>query len=62
MNKKSQPSLVQVIAFKSPGPKWHAVGDPVERSQAVMIVAGEWKSHHLARIVPAKTIQSAKAS
>ncbi|GAB9152542.1 hypothetical protein ACFLEY_22110 [Bradyrhizobium sp. YCK136] len=61
MRKKAAAALVQVIAFKSPGPKWHPVGEPTERPKAVLILAAEWRAKHLARIIPIKTASS-KAS
>ena len=57
---KNNPALVQVVAFKPPGPKWHKVGKPVERSKAVALIASEWKSHHLAKLVPPKIAKSPK--
>jgi hypothetical protein len=63
VKKKIPPVLVRVVAFKSPGPKWHIVGEPTERAKAAIILAGEWKSGNLARIVPIKKATTAsKAS
>ena len=62
MKKKIASALVSVVAFKKPGPKWHLVGDPVERPKAVLVVEGEWKSGNLARIVPVHAQKKAQAS
>ncbi|MEH2517384.1 hypothetical protein V1279_002957 [Bradyrhizobium sp. AZCC 1610] len=51
MKKKIQAALVRVVAFKAPGPKWHIVGEPIERAKAVLVIAAEWKSGNMARIV-----------
>lgn len=61
--KKPQTAKVRVIAFKPPGPKWHPVGEPTDRATAVPIIAKEWGSGHLARIVAnANAKAAAKAS
>lgn len=61
MKKKIAAALVRVIAFKDPGPKWHTVADDVERPEAVRLVATEWKTGNLARLVPSNPA-NAKAS
>ena len=62
MKKKIASALVSVIAFKKPGPKWQLLGEPVERPQAVRMVAGEWKAGNLARIIPVRAQKKAQAS
>jgi hypothetical protein len=62
VKKKITSALVRVVSFKKPGPKWHLVGEPVERPKAASVIAAEWKAGNLARIVSVRVPKKAQAS
>jgi hypothetical protein len=62
VKRKIVAALFRVLAFKTPGPKWHTVGEPLERENAVRIIAAEWKAGHVARLVPVVPSEQAKVS
>jgi len=51
-----------VLAYLEPGPKWQKISDPVPRSEAIKMVAAQWRLGRQARLFNPDTAKQRKAS
>jgi len=42
--------LYFVLAHMEPGPKWQKISDPIPRSEAVKMIAAQWRLGRMARL------------